>query len=364
MLVKMINDFKQRLKELDRSLNMEEKEKRLAFLNQKMNEEDFWTDQACVRDVVSEVKGIKELLDKYNSLMQKTDDCECLLQLASELNDTDAFSDAENELKEIEPMLNAFEVKTLLSGEYDKDDAILEIHPGAGGTESQDWCFMLYRMYKMYLEKKGFKYEILDYQAGDEAGIKNVAFLVSANYAYGYLKAEHGVHRLVRISPFDASKRRHTSFCAVHVTPKLTDDINIEINQEDIRIDTYRSSGAGGQYVNTTDSAVRITHLKTGIVVTCQNERSQIQNKEKAMAILKSKLYRAELLAKEKKLQAISGATGENSFGSQIRSYVFHPYNLVKDHRTNYEKGDIQAVMNGDIDEFIDSYLKSKYNLG
>ncbi len=264
------------------------------------------------------------------------------------------------ELKELKQLVNDFEIEMLLNEPYDKNNAILELHPGAGGTESQDWASILLRMYQRWAERKNFKVEVLNYLPGEEAGVKSVTLLIKGHNAYGYLKAEKGVHRLVRISPFDASGRRHTSFVSCDVSPELDDDIEIEINPEDIKIDTYRSSGAGGQHVNTTDSAVRITHLPTNIVVTCQSERSQIKNREQAMKMLKSKLYQLEIEKKEKELAELRGEQKEIGWGSQIRSYVFHPYTMVKDHRTNVEVGNIQSVIDGDIDIFIDAYLRSQ----
>ena len=250
----------------------------------------------------------------------------------------------------------------LLSEPYDANNAILELHPGAGGTESQDWASMLLRMYQRFAEDKDFKVETLDYQPGDEAGVKSVTLLIKGHNAYGYLKAEKGVHRLVRISPFDSSGRRHTSFVSCDVTPEMTDDVDIEIRSEDIKVDTYRASGAGGQHVNTTDSAVRITHLPTNTIVTCQNERSQIKNREAAMKMLKSKLYQLEIERQQQELDDIRGEQKEIGWGSQIRSYVFHPYSMVKDHRTNMETGNTQAVMDGDLGIFIDAYLRSQIN--
>jgi peptide chain release factor 2 len=247
-----------------------------------------------------------------------------------------------------------------LSEEYDKNNAILELHPGAGGTESQDWGSMLLRMYTRWAEKKGFKVETLDYLPGEEAGIKSVTLAIKGHNAYGYLKAEKGVHRLVRISPFDSSGRRHTSFVSCEVIPELNDDIQIEVRTEDLKIDTYRATGAGGQHINTTDSAIRITHLPTGVVVTCQAERSQIKNREAALKMLKSKLYQLEIERKEQELLEIRGEQKEIGWGSQIRSYVFHPYSMVKDHRTSAESGNVQAVMDGDLDQFIDAYLRSR----
>ena len=277
-----------------------------------------------------------------------------------ELNDDEMTKEVLDNLDKVKKKIESLELETKLSGPNDKEDAILEIHSGAGGTESCDWAEMLFRMYTRWCEKKGYAYEILDTLYGEEAGIKKVIMLIKGLNAYGYLKCERGVHRLVRISPFDSAKRRHTSFAAVEVTPKLNDNINIEIKDSDIRVDVYRSSGAGGQGVNTTDSAVRITHLPTGIVVTCQNERSQLKNKETAMQVLKSKLY---LLEEEKRKQEISEnkkLQSDINFGSQIRSYVMHPYSMVKDHRTGYETSNVNKVLDGDIDDFIESYLNYK----
>ena len=277
-----------------------------------------------------------------------------------ELNDDEITKEVLDNLDKVKKKIESLELETKLSGPNDKEDAILEIHSGAGGTESCDWAEMLFRMYTRWCEKKGYAYEILDTLYGEEAGIKKVIMLIKGLNAYGYLKCERGVHRLVRISPFDSAKRRHTSFAAVEVTPKLNDNINIEIKDSDIRVDVYRSSGAGGQGVNTTDSAVRITHLPTGIVVTCQNERSQLKNKETAMQVLKSKLY---LLEEEKRKQEISEnkkSQSDINFGSQIRSYVMHPYSMVKDHRTGYETSNVNKVLDGDIDDFIESYLNYK----
>ena len=268
-------------------------------------------------------------------------------------NDLDLKELIENDLADIKEKLSELEVLLLLDGPYDSMDAIMEIHPGAGGTESCDWASMLYRMYTRYFDKKGYKYEVIDYQNGEEAGIKSVSMIIHGLNVFGYLKCEKGVHRLVRISPFDSNKRRHTSFASVDVTPLFNNEIDIEINEADLRIDVYRSSGKGGQGVNTTDSAVRITHIPTKIVVTCQNERSQIKNKETAMNVLKNKLYQLELEQKEKELKDIKGDLSDINFGSQIRSYVMHPYSLVKDNRTGTEEHDVKKVLDGDIDSFI-----------
>ncbi|MCL6616513.1 MAG: peptide chain release factor 2, partial [Anoxybacillus ayderensis] len=269
-----------------------------------------------------------------------------------------------SEAKKLSKDFSEFELQLLLNEPYDKNNAILELHPGAGGTESQDWASMLLRMYTRWAEKKGYKVETLDYLQGEEAGIKSVTLLIKGHNAYGYLKAEKGVHRLVRISPFDASGRRHTSFVSCEVVPEFDDNIEIDVRPDEIKVDTYRSSGAGGQHVNTTDSAVRITHIPTGIVVTCQSERSQIKNREKAMNMLKAKLYQKKLEEQQAELAEIRGEQKEIGWGSQIRSYVFHPYSLVKDHRTNTEVGNVQAVMDGEIDVFIDAYLRSKLKQG
>ncbi len=278
--------------------------------------------------------------------------------MLDEESDKELLQTIEEDNKTIKDDLKDLSIYLLFSKPYDKNNCIVEIHPGAGGTESCDWSNMLYRMYTRYCEKKNFKIELLDYQAGEEAGIKSVSFKVKGEYAYGYLKNEKGVHRLVRLSPFDSSNRRHTSFASIDVTPEISKDIKIDINEKDLKIDVYRSTGAGGQGVNTTDSAVRITHLPTKIVVTCQNERSQIQNKETALQVLKSKLYVLEQQKKEQELAKEKGIQSNIDFGSQIRSYILHPYSLVKDHRTNYETSDTKSVLDGEIDKFIESNLK------
>ena len=278
--------------------------------------------------------------------------------MLDEESDKELLQTIEEDNKTIKEDLKSLSIYLLFNKPYDKNNCIIEIHPGAGGTESCDWANMLYRMYTRYCEKKNFKIELLDYQAGEEAGIKSVSFKVKGEYAYGYLKNEKGVHRLVRLSPFDSSNRRHTSFASIDVTPEISKDIKIDINEKDLKIDVYRSTGAGGQGVNTTDSAVRITHLPTKIVVTCQNERSQIQNKEKAMEVLKNKLYQLEVEKQEKELKELKGEQSDINFGSQIRNYVMHPYSLVKDLRTNVETSNVFKVLDGDIDIFIDSCLR------
>ena len=325
-----------------------------------MNEEHFWDDRKAAQNVIRQCNGMKELEAKYHQMEQAL---ASLQETVDELN-----QNFDEELKELLDMeyqdtLNQFEdfeVMVLLSHPYDKNNAILELHPGAGGTESQDWASMLYRMYCRWAERKGYKVTVLDYQEGDEAGIKSASILIEGDMAYGYLKAEKGVHRLVRISPFDSSGRRHTSFASLDVMPQFSDEIEITIDEKDLDVVTMRASGAGGQHINKTDSAVRMTHKPTGIVVSCQTERSQIQNRERCMNMLKSKLYQRMIEEQEAKLAAIRGEQKNIEWGSQIRSYVFCPYTMVKDHRTGYEMGSVQNVMDGDLDGFIFSYLKSQ----
>jgi peptide chain release factor 2 len=323
-----------------------------------MSAPDFWDDNKAAQAVISEVNQLKEKVERMEGLEQQYEDLEVMLELAKEEGDETLLPDLQKGVRQLSKEFADFELELLLNEPYDKNNAILELHPGAGGTESMDWASMLLRMYTRWAEQKGYKVETLDYLPGEEAGVKSVTLLIKGHNAYGYLKAEKGVHRLVRISPFDASGRRHTSFVSCNVMPEIDDDVNIEIREEDLKIDVYRSSGAGGQHVNTTDSAVRITHLPTGIVVTCQSERSQIKNRERAMKILKARLLEKELEEREKKLAELQGEQKEIGWGSQIRSYVFHPYSLVKDHRTNVEMGNIQAVMDGELDPFIDGYLR------
>jgi len=325
-----------------------------------MLQPDFWNDQEKAQTVISEANGIKDQVNEFTELNDSYENLELTYELVKEENDEELRAELEEELQELTGRLNQFELQLLLSEEYDKNNAILELHPGAGGTESQDWGSMLLRMYTRWAEKKGFKVETLDYLPGDEAGIKSVTLAIKGHNAYGYLKAEKGVHRLVRISPFDSSGRRHTSFVSCEVMPEFNEEIQVDIRTEDLKIDTYRATGAGGQHINTTDSAVRITHLPTGVVVTCQSERSQIKNREAAMKMLKAKLYQREIERQEQELLEIRGEQKEIGWGSQIRSYVFHPYSMVKDHRTNTESGNVQAVMDGDLDQFINAYLRSR----
>ncbi|MGE7603979.1 peptide chain release factor 2 [Peribacillus sp. NPDC097675] len=350
----------QRLTDFRGSLDLDEKEARIAQLENEMTHPDFWNDQQKAQGVINETNALKEQVDQLSELNASYENLDLTYELVKEENDEDLMAELVEEITVLSQKMNDFELQLLLSEEYDSKNAILELHPGAGGTESQDWGSMLLRMYTRWGEKRGFKVETLDYLPGDEAGIKSVTLLFKGHNAYGYLKAEKGVHRLVRISPFDSSGRRHTSFVSCEVMPEFDETINIEIRTEDLKIDTYRASGAGGQHINTTDSAVRITHLPTNTVVTCQNERSQIKNKAQAMNMLKAKLYQREIEQQQADLDEIRGEQKEIGWGSQIRSYVFHPYSMVKDHRTSAETGNLGSVMDGDIDMFIDAYLRSK----
>lgn len=326
----------------------------------KMSVPDFWDDNDKAQALIAELNAVKGSVDQYTKLQQDYDDAVMMAELADEEGDDDLAVEIGNSVTAIVSKVEEFELQLLLNQPYDKMNAILELHPGAGGTESQDWGQMLMRMYTRWAEKRGFKVEVLDYLAGDEAGIKSVTLSIKGHNAYGYLKAEKGVHRLVRISPFDSSGRRHTSFVSCDVVPEIDDTIELDIRTEDLKIDTYRASGAGGQHINTTDSAVRITHLPTGVVVTCQNERSQIKNRERAMTMLRSKLYERKIEEQKQHLDEIRGEQSDIAWGSQIRSYVFHPYSMVKDHRTSVETGNTGAVMDGDLDGFIDGYLRSQ----
>jgi peptide chain release factor 2 len=333
-------------------------ENRIKELEESMNSQDFWNDIERSQKVNREIKGLKNKVDRYKKFVSELEDLETLIELAIEENDHSVTDEVRQSLSILDKEVNAFNIETLLSGPYDRNNAIVSLHAGAGGTEAMDWVSMLYRMYTRWCEDKGYEVKVLDMLPGEEAGIKNVTIQVIGLNAYGYLRCEKGVHRLVRISPFDASGRRHTSFASVDVMPELEDDTEIEIRPEDLRIDTYRAGGAGGQHVNKTESAVRITHIPTGIVVQCQNERSQMQNRETAMKVLKARLLELKEREQEEKLREMQGELKRIEWGSQIRSYVFHPYSLVKDHRTGVENGNIQAVMDGDLDLFINSYLQ------
>lgn len=347
-----------RLENYRESLNLTEKEARIAELENEMTYPDFWDNQEKAQKVIDESNALKAMVDKYQDLANQHEDGEVTLELIKEEPDAEMQEELGESIQALKKQFDDFELEILLNGPYDANNAILELHPGAGGTESQDWASMLLRMYQRFADKQGWKVETIDYLPGEEAGVKSVTLRIIGHNAYGYLKAEKGIHRLVRISPFDSSGRRHTSFVSCDVMPEFDDDIEIEVRTEDLRIDTYRASGAGGQHINTTDSAVRITHVPTGVVVSCQTERSQIKNRESAMKMLKAKLYQRELDEQQRKLDEIRGEKTDIGWGSQIRSYVFHPYSMVKDHRTNYEVGNTSAVMDGDIMPFIDAYLR------
>ena len=332
---------------------------KIQELTAKTLEESFWNDPQKAQVVIRQLNAIKDVVDSYDALQKALSSLDETQELLKEDFDEEIFELFELEYHEMEKNFADFEIKVLLSHEYDHSSAILELHPGAGGTESCDWADMLYRMYSRWAEKHEFKVSVLDYQPGDEAGIKSITFLVEGDMAYGYLKAEKGVHRLVRISPFDAGGRRHTSFASLDVMPQFNDEIEIEIKPEDLIVETKRASGAGGQHINKTDSAVRMVHKPTGLVATCQNGRSQHENREEALRVLKSRLYQKMIEEQEAKLAEIKGEVKANEWGSQIRSYVFHPYSMVKDHRTNHETSDVQGVMDGDLDGFIFAYLKT-----
>lgn len=323
-----------------------------------METPNFWDDPDKSQLLMKELKGLKDDMEVYQNLVTLKEDMETLIEMGYEEDDASVIPDIEELMETFKNDFEAIRVKTLLAGEYDRDDAIVTLHAGAGGTESCDWAGMLYRMYTRWAEKKGYSVEVLDYLDGEEAGIKSVTFEVRGENAYGYLKSEKGVHRLVRISPFNAAGKRQTSFVSCDVMPDIEEDVDIEVKDEDIRIDTYRSSGAGGQHINKTSSAIRITHFPSGIVVQCQNERSQHMNKDKAMQMLKAKLYLRKQQENEAKISGIRGEVTEIGWGNQIRSYVMQPYTMVKDHRTSEERGNVDQVMDGEIDPFINAYLK------
>jgi len=326
-------------------------------LEHKTLEPDFWNDVENSQKILQRIKNLKDKVERYNKLTQEWEDVKTLCELGMEEEDDSVLPEVEESFKKLKKDFETLRLETLLTGPYDKNNAILTLHAGAGGTEAQDWVQMLLRMFTRWAERKGFTVKILDILDGEEAGIKSVTINVIGENAYGYLKSEKGIHRLVRISPFDASGRRHTSFASCDVMPELSDDVEININPEDLKIDTYRASGAGGQHINKTESAVRITHIPTGIVVSCQTERSQFQNKDTAMKMLKAKLLELKEREKKEKIEELKGVQMEIAWGSQIRSYVFCPYTLVKDHRTNYEQINVDDVMDGDLDGFINSYL-------
>ena len=333
-------------------------EQEIKKLEEQVNQPDFWNDSEKSTPIITKLKRLQNKLASYNKLLEDLTNLKELNELLLLDNDEELGKQLLTNSADIQNKIEKLELETLLSGKYDKNNAIITLHPGAGGTESQDWAQMLYRMYTRWASNNGFTVKELDFLEGDEAGIKSVTALVSGENAYGYLKCEKGVHRLVRISPFDSGGRRHTSFASLEVLPEITDDIEIEINSDDLRIDTFRASGAGGQHINKTDSAIRITHIPTNIVVSCQSERSQTQNKETAMKMLKSKLLELKEKEQKEKIEDLKGVQHDIAWGSQIRSYVFCPYTMVKDHRTNYEVGNVEGVMDGDINGFIEEYLK------
>ena len=351
---------KRNLVELKDAIGADSLSARLEELNNKSEEEGFWDDHEAASKLLKEKKFVSDKLEGFEKLCEELDDIEMMIGLAEDEDDASIAPEINSGYDSWKAELEELRLKTLLDGEYDMNNCYVEINAGAGGTDAQDWAEMLHRMYLRFAERKGYKAKMLDLQDDTVAGIKSARFFVEGDNAYGYLKNEQGVHRIVRISPFDSSARRHTSFASVAVTPEIADEINIEINPDDIRIDTYRSSGAGGQHVNKTDSAIRITHLPTNIVVTCQNERSQHQNREVAMKVLKSRLFELAKREQKENLDELKGDYGQIAWGSQIRSYVFHPYSLVKDHRTNAENGNVQAVMDGDLELFINEKLKQK----
>ncbi len=363
----IVDDYNQRLEAADqeiadilKALNLEAAQKELTEIEAQTSDPDFWSKPDTGRELLSRQSALKAKLADAAALREGRDDVATLIEIAVEAGDESMAAEIEQTLAALEKQVEQQRLSTLLTGEYDKNNAILTFHAGAGGTEAQDWVEMLYRMYTRFAPTHNFKVKVLDYLDGDEAGIKSASILVEGHNAYGYLKSENGVHRLVRVSPFDSSGRRHTSFASLEVMPEISDDIMIDIRDEDLKVDTYRSGGAGGQHVNKTESAIRITHIPTGIVVACQNERSQHQNREVAMKMLKSKLIRIKEQEHLDRIEDIKGNQMEIAWGSQIRSYVFMPYTLVKDHRTNFEQGNVNAVMDGDLDGFINAYLVMK----
>lgn len=355
-LVKLLEDVNKKIDALIVSLNLSKLEEEYKVFLDEQSSPNFWDNVNQAREKIELGNVIKEKIDGIKNMQSSHQSISELLEMVEDHSDD--YNLLVQELKNLVKQLKDYELLVLLNDEYDDSNCIFELHAGAGGTESMDWCMMLYRMYTRYFTRKNYKFEILDYQPGEEAGLKSVSLLVKGKNAYGYLKSEDGVHRLVRISPFDSNKRRHTSFVACVVIPEIKDAGEINISDEDIRVDVFRSGGAGGQSVNTTDSAVRITHLPTGLVVTCQNERSQIKNRETALNVLKSRLIQLKQLEKDKELASIKGELKDIAWGSQIRSYVFHPYQMVKDHRTNVETSQTDEVMDGDLDDFINAYLR------
>ena len=355
-----ISRVKDKLEEISVGMKVPQKEERIEDLEHQMAAPGFWDDPDKAQKVAQESNNLKTEVETIHSLKAKMDDAETLWEMAMEEHDDSMEEDIENEINAAKETLAQLELNMLLSDQYDANNAILTLHAGACGTEAQDWTSMLMRMFTRYAERKGFSVEMLDVLPGEEAGIKSATLQINGHNAYGYLKSEKGVHRLVRISPFDANARRHTSFSAVDVMPEIDNTVEVKLNMDEVRVDYYRASGAGGQHVNKTSSAVRMTHLPTGIVVQCQNERSQLQNKERCLALLRAKLFEYEKAIQDKKISDLAGEYQAIEWGSQIRSYVFQPYTMVKDHRTGAETGNIQAVMDGDLDVFVESYLRSQ----
>ena len=358
----ILNDLGEKLDQMRISLEIPAKEEKIAELEYKMSEPSFWDDAAAAQKLNQELAALKGGVDTYKELMAKYEDAETLYEMGIEENDPSMEADIRAELNLIAEGLETLQLEVLLSGDYDANDAILTLHAGAGGTEAQDWTQMLLRMYGRWAERHGFTVETADLQPGDEAGVKSASLFIKGHNAYGFLKSEKGVHRLVRISPFDSQARRHTSFSACDVMPEIDDAVEVPINMDDVRVDYFRASGAGGQHINKTSSAVRMTHEPTGIVVQCQNERSQLQNKEQCLKMLRAKLFELEQEKKEEEIAKLEGVQQKIEWGSQIRSYVFQPYTMVKDVRTNAETGNVQAVMDGEIDPFIRAYLNAKAN--
>ena len=352
-----LNSFREPLEDLSGSLALDAKRERIDQLEQSMEAPGFWDNVEESQKVMKEVKSLKKVVEEYEELKTKFEDAETLIDMAEEEEDQELAAEAQDTVDSFQEEYEKLRISTLLTGEYDRNNAILTLHAGAGGTESCDWVSMLYRMYTRWAGKKGYETEVLDYLDGEEAGIKSVTVKIKGENAFGYLRSERGVHRLVRISPFNAAGKRQTSFASCDVMPEIEEDLEVEIADEDIRVDTYRASGAGGQHINKTDSAIRITHIPTGIVVQCQNERSQHKNKDQAMKMLKTKLFLLKEQQHLEKLSDIRGDVSDNGWGSQIRSYVLQPYTMVKDHRTNEESGNLSAVLDGDLDPFMHAYL-------
>ncbi|WP_407675485.1 peptide chain release factor 2 [Pilibacter termitis] len=353
-----LGEFSSTITSFRRSLDFDHLEEEIATNEHEMSHPDFWNDNEAAQKLIDATNVLKMTYDTFLAMQNELEELFLMLEMQEEDDDEDLQTELEERMEHLQEKITSYELDLLLNEPYDKNNAILELHPGAGGTESQDWGSMLLRMYTRWAEKHGFTVETLDYLAGDEAGIKSVTLLIKGHNAYGYLRSEKGVHRLVRISPFDSASRRHTSFCSVDIMPELDDNVEIDINPDDLKVDVFRASGAGGQHINKTSSAVRITHIPTGIVTQSQAQRSQFKNRDQAMSMLKAKLYQLEMEKKAQEAASLKGEQLEIGWGSQIRSYVFHPYSMVKDHRTNYETGNVNSVMDGDLDGFIDAYLK------